>query len=297
MITKEYYLDNNINNRLSPGEEQISTSQSFNTTGRCSRRSRCKKPTCIYCGAKDNFIHKKRQRAIHKRINTAKISKLRYFVFTLPLEVRSYFYTAKALNQFFKLVLRVIKQFFGVEISRRDSARGIEIKYSLQKECFATLHLHGDHDSLYHPHINVIIIEHYPDDERFRLFNRNLPALRESYRRGLEGIIGRRIEKVVINYRYICGEKECANCIKYVATPPDPTKFKLLFDNCLHEDDFKNFRFIRFWGKLSNSEYNVSQHVDKKQFEIACKSLKPINNNPASRRKGIQEVSTGKDRF
>jgi hypothetical protein len=303
MAYKEYYLDN-IKNRTSQGGYQKSESQSFNKKRSCSRRSRCKKLTCKYCGAKDNFIHKKRLTAIHKRINIAKVTKLRFLVFTVPPELRSYFCTTKALNQLFKLVLRVIKQFFGVEMGCRDSAERKEKKYTLQKECFATLHLHGKYNSFFHPHINVIIIEHYPDNERLKLFlsDKKLKALRESYKQGLQGLVGTQIEEVDVNYRTFYTEEACETRIRYITTPPDPIKLKQLFKTCLSEEDFKNFRIIRFWGKLSNSEYKSYKPAHEKQFGIDSKFPKP-KNNPASRAasmiraKDIPDVPTGKVQF
>jgi len=111
----------------------------------------CYRWFCRECGSKGGRIHKKRMSGILRKIEGALESQekeivdkfdLRQFVFTLPVQWRERFLSRKAINSFYRMVERIIKEEFP------------------SKPSIIYFHPFGDRQrGFYHPHMNVHILE------------------------------------------------------------------------------------------------------------------------------------------
>jgi hypothetical protein len=105
----------------------------------------CYDLTCPVCNSKGGMIHKRRKLLIRERIKKSygvlDDLALGKFVFTLPSEIRAELLSRNDLNAFFRLVRGVMKSFYPDRL----------ICYSV--------HLFGDRDLIFKPHINAYVIE------------------------------------------------------------------------------------------------------------------------------------------
>lgn len=226
---------------------------------------------CPKCGGEGNLIHRKRYGAIMRRINMTNTKSLRQFVFTIPMNLRELFMTKDRLNKLFKIVERIIKKEFGVMVQERKTKKGIERKFNLEKAVVAILHLFGDKDYSFNPHINVLIFEDSYKTNNLILSTEKLNMIKKSCEKALRGLLKTRVDNVVIHYSYKT-KRKIKSSIWYMTKPmkPEIVEYKLSMECDLRPMDLVmlelyNFRFIRFWGLLADSEYKKHLSNTKKE--------------------------------
>jgi hypothetical protein len=162
---------------------------------------RCQKQFCPRCGKKEGFLHNRRIDVVTRRLGHTEGQFYRYFVFTIPQEITSLFYSREMLNRFFEIVRRIIQREFG-KLNRIKQKRNKRIsKYDLKKKVLATLELFNSRGQ-YHPHINVLIFEDKQSGNAKRVSPEMLNRIKASYKRALSKISKRKVEVVDVYYRY-----------------------------------------------------------------------------------------------
>lgn len=105
----------------------------------------CYDLNCPVCGVPGGWIHLRRKKQMIEKIKKHYGSldglAFRKFVFTLPSDIRSELMSRDELNSFFRIVAGVVKKFFPGRL------------------IFESIHLFGDEDDVYKPHINAYIVE------------------------------------------------------------------------------------------------------------------------------------------
>lgn len=177
---------------------------------------------CPRCGKRGGYVHTKRLGRILLRLirkykaqctelyQTGSIDlqygtlNLRQFVFTLPLEVRKFFATRKALQDFCRIVERLVKKRFPGQAS------------------FRYLHLFGDkRPEMWSPHVNIHVFSF--EDEDLWLTMDEINEIKASYVKALKAYIleihGERPDpevwaKIDIHYSYVEGDKIYTRKIK-----------------------------------------------------------------------------------
>lgn len=249
---------------------------------------------CPRCGKKSGYIHTKRLGRILLRLirkykahctelyQAGSIDlqygtfNLRQFVFTLPLEVRKYFTTRKALQDFCRFVERLIKKRFPGQAS------------------FRYLHLFGDkRPELWSPHVNIHVFNFQEEDLWL-----TLDEIKASYVKPLKAYIlevfGERPypelwQKIDIHYSYVEGAKTYTRKIKapktgkvqqseipglklimhritYMARPcPGPANFDAIKDNeCLLRlcvVEMKGFHYISGCGRWKIDDEDLKAEI------------------------------------
>lgn len=252
---------------------------------------------CPRCGKKSGYIHTKRLARILLRLirkYKAHCSELyqagsidlqygtlnlRQFVFTLPLEVRKYFTTRKALQDFCRIVERLIKKRFPGQAS------------------FRYLHLFGDkRPEMWSPHVNIHVFSF--EDEDLWLTMDEINEIKASYVKALKAYIlevhGERPDpelwqKIDIHYSYVEGAKTYTRKVKdpktgkikeseipglklimhritYMARPcPGPVNFDAVKDNeyllrlCVIE--MKGFHYITGCGRWKIDDEDLKAEI------------------------------------
>jgi hypothetical protein len=202
------------------------------------RRLFCYDRLCPVCGNKGGAIHKRRKRRLIdavKRLYGSLVGLgLRKFVFTLPADLRGAMRSKVALNKFFIVVEKIMKA--------RFPGRLIEFE----------LHLFGDKDKDFKPHLNAQVVERLGvRGGRMKLSKEDLAAIKADYVRLLVKE-GYDVSAAGVNYGFTLDKSHFLHCVNYVTRPcPDEkmlTALKIedpgLFDFLL-SDVMKGFQFIR----------------------------------------------------
>ena len=215
------------------------------------KRVDCEKWFCPKCGGLNGKIHKKRKRNIVDHfggLEALKSTTLAQFVFTVPMELRYYFKNRLGLNSLFRMVKRVIEKEYGKE--------RLVVYY---------LHIFGDKDYTYHPHINVHV--KLAEKENPFLERSKLSKINEGYRKALEGYIREAVKVVDVQYSYRKGIRKVLHSKKYMARPIDGGA---LFKNNGDENylrflliQMKRFRYLRTYGgkKQMREEENILKEI------------------------------------
>lgn len=217
----------------------------------------CNKWYCPTCGGKGGKVHEKRKQAVYDRVGDLAGQFVRQIIFTVPEAYRKKFESRKGLNRLFNAAKRVIEKHFP------DSA------------AVAYMHLFGDSDQTkIHPHVNVHLFE--PEQGSvWRIEETKLRAIKETWRKALIGMGCSGLEVVDVNYSYRVGIPKIKHAIRYMARPMDK---RHLDQNWKDQDkvrflvmDLKGFQWVRFWGKLANSEYKegcIAQEIQAAEKKI-----------------------------
>jgi len=227
---------------------------------------KCYKWWCPTCGGINGVIHNQKYLSVLRRINVEDYF-IRQFVFTVPDTLRDRFKSKKMINQLLAVVQRLMEREFGDYIGDKvNKDRVKEKKYRLNKFAVAYLHLDGEGRN-FNPHVNVHLIEH---EGSYKLSAEKLNHIRESYKKALTHLLNVSIEQVNCHYSFIVGSKNVKQAIRYMTKPLNremidhiDMNFKKLL--CI---DLKNLRYIRFWGKASNSEYKKGKEKGTKQKKV-----------------------------
>ena len=210
----------------------------------------CYDRLCPKCGNKGGQIHKRRNRRILDKIKRGCGSldglSFRKFVFTLPLSVRDSMRDKKALNHFFIDVADILKPLFP------------------GRQIFLSLHLFGDRDQIYKPHVNAYVVErrNTPGGCSLRLSRDVLASIKDSH---VSALIKRgfNVDVADVHYSFTLDKAHFLHGVKYFARPcPDE---KILSDlefsdpelyEFLMSDEMKRFQFIR----------SLKMKVDENQY-------------------------------
>lgn len=230
----------------------------------------CYDRMCPQCGNKGGQIHKRRKRRILDKIKKEYGSLeglgLRKFVFTLPLSVRCQMRNKKALNALFVDVAKVVKPLF--------SGRQIHL----------SIHLFGDKDHVYKPHINVYVVErlNVAGGCQMRISSEMLAAVKRDYvaalvKRGFE------VDAADVHYSFTLHRGRFLHGVNYLARPcPDEKTLsaleiddKDLFD-FLMSDEMRHFHFIRslrvqvasdqFMAGVGVIHFEKLKYIEKRRF-------------------------------
>lgn len=214
----------------------------------------CYDSTCPVCNSKGGMIHKRRKLLIRERIKKSYgvLDDLaeRKFVFTLPSEIRSELLSRDDLNAFIRLVRSVMKLFYPDRL----------VVYSV--------HLFGDRDLIFKPHINAYVIERLAvaGGCQMRLGVDDLATVKSVYLRALNNA-GYNVAGVVVNYKFTLKVSQFFHGIKYLSRPcPDyEILMKLADENpslyaFLISDEMKGFQFVRYSrGSVAPNQYKAGE--------------------------------------
>jgi hypothetical protein len=207
-------------------EDELQNCAKFFITVECKNGHRfgkelfCGKEYCPVCGAEWSDAHKRRfSRWLPK---AEQIDSLGYFVFTLPKQVRYKYRTRESLNELTK------------KITCGDQSR--KIRGILKDQGFtrglSRWHWFGDQNSIYHPHLNVLVDGGY-------LSKKRLNCIREAYAE----VLG--VSTVDVNYRYTRVRPKMVHILKYVTRA---TFLHFDWDSGM-AIELNGFRNNRSWGK------------------------------------------------
>ena len=238
------------------------------------KRLHCLKWWCPTCGTHRSSsgrmipgeIQKNRRRAIFARMNggfeicnkrdfeqlirTLNTITMIQYVFTVPSEHREIFKSKEGLNRLFGSAKRIL--------AKEHPGTG-QIAY---------MHVVGDESIDFHPHVNVHVMIPGnvrvcpPTGEKDLQLNR----IKSSWARALRahGCLGVKDGSVVVHKSFVAQKdsyKKKLHRIKYMSRTIDNSyldKWKECGDYSMIEftiKELRGFRYIRYWGELSNSRY------------------------------------------
>ena len=232
----------------------------------------CMKWFCKKCGSKGGRIHKKRMSGILRRMEgILNDIDLRQFIFTVPIEWRDHFKSRAAINSLIKMVEKIIKKRFS------------------GKPCIAYPHFFGEKDrSLYHPHINIHVIEQ--KGQKLRLERSELQGMKKDFKKALIGFGCRGSAEMNLWYQFYQDKVKILHKLKYMSRPcpgyanfsfvrrdPELSKLFLL--------EMKGFCYIRYFGSLAHAKQkDVDRVEDIKECEkLAGEPLRLIKKGSISR--------------
>lgn len=162
---------------LACGSRWIAASCRANLTHKYYIEMNCGKEYCPSCGVKGSKVHKKRIKKTMDRLNH--IERFSTCNITIPKEFSEMFLDRVKLDSFYKMGIRVSREFIGLG-------------------GFARIHFFGDKKETWlelHPHLNLLVVDSgYLSSEK-------LIALKESVGRSLRAIIGQDVP-VNIHYKF-----------------------------------------------------------------------------------------------
>lgn len=222
----------------------------------------CYDSTCSVCNSKGGMIHKRRNLRIREKIKKSygvlDGLGLRKFVFTLPSDIRSEFLSRDALNAFFCIIQDVMKPFYPDRLICRS------------------IHLFGDKDLIFKPHINAYIVERLDvvGSCKMKLEADVLASVKSAYLSALNRA-GYDIAGVVVNYKFTLNVKQFFHGIRYFSRPcPDYNILMKLADenpalyDFLISDEMKGFMFIRYSrGSVAPYQYKAGDGSELVKME------------------------------
>jgi hypothetical protein len=208
---------------------------------------------CPVCGVKNGPVHKRRKVLMLKRIKKFYGSldglAFRKFVFTLPEHLRADLLSRDDLNGFVRICAGVVKKFY--------PGRLISV----------SVHLFGDRDLVFKPHVNVYVVERIATPDRslhvmMKIDPGVLCAVKDRYLRGLRGA-GYSLAAADVNYVFTLTKPQFLHSVKYFTRPcPGYTILKGLESEnkplyyFMISDEMRGFKYIR----------HMRQAVDPSQF-------------------------------
>lgn len=180
----------------------------------------CGREWCPICGAEDSQVHKRRFARWLPKVQQMK--RLGYFVFTIPMEVRSQYRTKASLSLLTK------------RATAGDTRMRIDglLKGEGFKRGLARWHWFGDKSNVYHPHLNVFVDGGYI-----------APGQLEYIKKAWANILG--VEKADVFYEYTGRVPKMLHLIKYVTRA---TFLDYQWDGRMAAELY-NFRNVRAWGR------------------------------------------------
>jgi hypothetical protein len=186
------------------------------------RQVLCGRDWCPTCGAEWSDAHKRRYARVWQKASV--MASVGYFVFTLPLSIRSKYRSKGSLRSLRARTVAILK--------RHGFDRGL-----------SRFHFFGDkHPDLYHPHLNVLVDAGYL-----------APDVLESIKREYAKTLG--VSMADVNYQYCDETAEVSHKVKYItrATFTDISTR----ENQALAIELNNFRNSQAWGGKSRWETPV----------------------------------------
>jgi hypothetical protein len=221
----------------------------------------CDEFLCPVCGAKNGPIHRKRKIRMIQRIKRfygiLDGLAFRKFVFTLPEQFRDDLLSKDKLNKFIRIAVGVVQKFYPGRLISSD------------------VHLFGDRDLVYKPHVNVYVTERISAPGKsfgvkMKIDPGVLCEVKARYIKGLRGA-GYSLDAADVNYTFTLKKPQFLHSIRYLTRPcPDYTILKALetenssLYDFLLSDEMRNFKYIR----------HSRQVVDQSQFVPGDEVLK-----------------------
>lgn len=285
------------------------------------KRLHCLKWWCPTCGTRTSSrgkmipgeIQKNRRKAIYARLNggfeicdkkdfeqftrTLNTVTMIQYIFTVPENCRERFKSIAGLNRLFGSAKRIME---------REYPETGQVAY---------MHIVGDESLEFHPHVNVQIyipgnIRVCPKDGVLDL---QLERIKKSWARALRGhgcevIPGAKGDQGVVVYKNFVSKndsfKKKLHRIKYMSKTIDQSyleKWKAAGRQDMIElavKSLKGFRYIRYWGELSNSKYKqwyenilkAQRYTDKEVREMKARKLRTREERLAGERLVLESV-------
>ncbi|MBA7538898.1 hypothetical protein ES705_31176 [subsurface metagenome] len=171
----------------------------------------CGKEWCSVCGEDGSVAHNRRFARWLKKAQ--QMESVGYFVFTIPVELRSEYRTKKALRDFGHKVQEALKA--------QGYTRGLR-----------RWHFFGDKSTKYHPHLNVLVDAGYISPEKL-----------DTVKRAYAVLLG--IDMADVNYHYRLSPGKIVHSLKYV-TRATFRDYELDIELAL---ELRNFRNMVSWGR------------------------------------------------
>jgi hypothetical protein len=263
-LDREYMRSNCCGNTMVAYADEAKTQVYLKTV-------HCAKFWCADCGGFHGFNHMSRIGKIKERILPYEMIFLRQFVFTIPVEHRFNFQSREMLNKYFQLVRRLIYSYFGKAV-----------------QAVFYIHLFGDKDQVFHPHMNVHIVERDIEGVRYKLDLEVIENIKKSYIKALSSLLKLKTYMPVIDvqYSFRVGGRAINHAITYMSRPLDIDRvlvFPVEIQNFLVLE-LKGFQYIRYskaltkqlasdfildvLGDKKESDYNYVSPVDGKKLSV-----------------------------
>lgn len=334
-IVNTYDIDLILNIMSTPGgvdeDPEETTAQILDRSSACERtiarlrgeesdtkyikRLHCLKWWCPNCGTRTSSrgkmipgeIQKNRRKAIFARLNggfeicdkkdfeqftrTLNTVTMIQYIFTVPVNCRERFKSIEGLNRLFGSAKRIMA---------REYPETGQVAY---------MHVVGDESLEFHPHVNVQIyipgnIRVCPKDGVLDL---QLERIKKSWARALRGHGCGEIHGVVVYKNFVSQNdsfKKKLHRIKYMSKTIDQSyleKWKAAGRQDMIDfavKSLKGFRYIRYWGELSNSKYKqwyenilkAQRYTDKEVREMKARKLRTREERLAGERLVLESV-------
>lgn len=233
----------------------------------------CRKAWCPICGGKNGVIAKTRKKAIRDKFNYLEYGIIQ-IIFTTPMEIRQNLQSRDKLNSFLRDAKQVTAKYYGDPSKTKRKSNGEVKEYSLGNELvIGYLHVFGDPDKkgvyregtagTFNPHANVQIFRKSdnlyvaPDILRCMKDDMKMRFRKYGYVPVDENGNEKEIDIHVSYLKQSAKDRKKNHRIKYMVKPPLHENFEKVKeeDNIRLEyfikNEMKGFRYIRFWGGLS----------------------------------------------
>jgi hypothetical protein len=171
----------------------------------------CGKEWCAICGKRSSMANNRRY--VRWLTKIMQFESMRYYVFTIPEELRYRYKTKEALTELGRRAQEMMK--------RHGHDRGLR-----------RWHWFGDKTNKWNPHLNILVEGKYTDEKELK-----------SIKRGWARIIG--AEVVSVNVSYKSTPRDMAGCLQYV-TRATFLDYNWDIDMAM---ELRGFRNMVVWGK------------------------------------------------
>lgn len=229
------------------------------------RKIDCRKAYCPDCGGAGGKIHKNRMHSVFNRVDVEKYN-LRQFVFTIPEEIREKLKSRENLNKLIGYTKQTIEKYFGNPVLDK---KGHVKKYQLNKGVIMYLHIFGDNDDNFKPHVNIHILE--DKNQKLVIEESTLNSIKKYWHKKLKNF-DETLVNVDVHYSFRNTKPKKLHAIKYMTKSWGVKQF----ENQTEEmkkflvNDLSGFQYLRYWGSLSNCNYKDEYNI--KEEKITCES-------------------------
>jgi len=211
------------------------------TVGECeeghifARELVCCREWCKHCGQEDGIAHRRRKVRWYPR--GVQIDSMGYVVITLPIEIRYRYRTQKALSA------------LGVAFRRMMQRHGFKRGLRGWDWFGEPENAPPGQNPIYHPHISFLVEGGWLDSEK-------LDAIKRSVKR----ILGIRLDRVNVYYRYSSEVAMKLHWLKYVTRP---TFLDWRWDPAMAME-LRGFRVYQSWGKWKDKPvWDIPENPDE----------------------------------
>jgi len=228
----------------------------------------CRKQWCPVCGGKGGVVHKSRINSILKRVDVDKYN-LRQLVLTLPDSIWSKMESRENLSLLFVYAKQLVEKFFGVPVFDK---KGHVKRYVLENGVISYLHLFGDEQhGILKPHINLHILEN--SNIKLKLDQAFINSIKKYWLKKLK-LFDETLAIADVHYKFRIQKAHKLHAIKYMTKPWSCEDFEAIKNDDLKKllvVDMSGFRYLRFWGSVSNCSYR--DDMDISEIKNECESI------------------------